>query len=32
VKVDRQDASSEWLLRFEITRQGTGVYPSRVAP
>jgi TonB family protein len=32
VKVEGQDAASEWLLRFEITGQGTEVYPSRVAP
>jgi TonB family protein len=32
VKIEGQAAASEWLLRFELTNQGTDVYPSRVAP
>jgi hypothetical protein len=31
-KAGGRDVASEWLLQFEITRQGTVVSPSRVAP
>jgi TonB family protein len=31
-KVDGQDVSSEWLLRFEFSRTGTTAFPARIGP